>query len=451
VFAEPVSAPQVVAPPRPTETLFHVTVLSNFARAYDKYSQCYSKGALPQSTFPDRFFLLTRDELPIGITKAGRLLAKLELPGDRLLVLETQVESSALRANTRTGLGRYIEQPFVRLSGVHLLDGAGALEACSVEEAYALSLRVLHPALPAFEALRPRTVSLLPMARGCEAQCSFCFSEASISAIQAQHPLPAEAAAQALAHGKARGAERAVITGGGEPGLLPFERLLELVRLCAAHFPQKVVLISNGLFLARRSEEERREMLGRLDAAGLTVLSLSRHHHGAANDTIMRVATHVERVFATFRAHPPRALRPRLIAVLQRGGIDSEETLEAYLRWAAAQGVGEVTFKELYVSTSHESVFHSHASNRFSRERQVSLSLVTDFFAARGWPKVAELPWGSPVHAGEVDGVRMQVAAYTEPSLFWERAHGVARSWNVLADGSCYVSLEDAGSKIEVA
>lgn len=433
------------------EALFHVTVLSNFARAYDKYSRRYSKSALPESTFPDRFFLLTRDELPIGITKASRLLAKLDLPGDRLLVLETRVEPSALRANTRTGLGRYVEEPHVRLTGVHLLDGTGALEACTVEEAYALSLRVLHPSLRPFEALRPRTVSLLPIARGCEANCSFCFSEASISAVQSQRPLPLEAASQALASGKARGAERAVITGGGEPGLLPFERLLELVRLSAEHFPRKVVLISNGLFLARRSDAERRDMLERLDAAGLTVLALSRHHHGEANDAIMRVATHTERVLATFRSHPPRTLRPRLIAVLQRGGIDSEETLEGYLRWAAAQGVREVTFKELYVSTSHESVFHSHASNLFSRERQVSLSLVTGFFAARGWPRVGELPWGSPVHAGDVEGVRMQVAAYTEPSLFWERAHGVARSWNVLADGRCYVSLEDAGSQIEVA
>jgi pyruvate-formate lyase-activating enzyme len=428
-----------------------VTVLSNFARAYDKYSQRYSKDALPESTFPDRFFLLSRDELPIGIAKASRLLAKLGLPGDRLVVLETRVDPSALRANTRTGLGRYLQQSHVRLSGVHLLDDSGALEARTVEELHALSLRVLHPTLRPFEALRPRTVSLLPIARGCEARCGFCFSQASISALQTPSPLPVEAASLALARGKARGAERAVITGGGEPGLVPFERLLELVRLCAAHFPRKVVLISNGLFLARRSEQERRELLERLDEAGLTVLALSRHHHGEANDAIMRVATHTERVLATFREHPPRTLRPRLVAVLQRGGLDSEEALEEYLRWAAAQGVREVTFKELYVSTSHESVFHSHESNRLSRERQVPLSLVTGLFAARGWPKVAELPWGSPVHAGEVDGARMQVAAYTEPSLFWERAHGVARSWNVLADGRCYVSLEDASSHIEVS
>lgn len=46
--------------------LYHVTVLSNFARAFDKYSLCYAKAAIPESTYPDRFYLLERSELEIG-------------------------------------------------------------------------------------------------------------------------------------------------------------------------------------------------------------------------------------------------------------------------------------------------------------------------------------------------------------------------------------------------
>ena len=42
----------------------------------------------------------------------------------------------------------------------------------------------------------------------------------------------------------------------------------------------------------------------------------------------------------------------------------------------------------------------------------------------------------------------MKIAAYTEPSLFWERSQGIARSWNVLADNRCFVSLEDRESHI---
>jgi hypothetical protein len=144
-------------------------------------------------------------------------------------------------------------------------------------------------------------------------------------------------------------------------------------------------------------------------------------------------------------------LSPRLIAVLQRGGLDSEEAFAAYLAWAAAQGVEEVTWKELYVSSSEESVYHSRPSNLWSREHQVPLAQAIGWLQDQGWTRVTELPWGSPVYAGEVGGRRMRVAAYTEPSLFWERTHGLARSWNVLADGACYASLEDRHSRLELA
>ena len=92
-----------------SETLWHITVLSNFMRGYDKYARAYSKSGVPESVFPDRFFLLRQDELDIGIHKAAGLLAKLALPGNRLLALRTQVSSGALKPNTRTGLGRFVE------------------------------------------------------------------------------------------------------------------------------------------------------------------------------------------------------------------------------------------------------------------------------------------------------------------------------------------------------
>ena len=98
------------------ETLFHVTVLSNLARAFDKYSLRYSKALIPESTFPDRFFLLRREELDIGVRKAARLLERLALEGDRLIVLETRVPSEQLLPNERTGLGRFISKPEIRLT-----------------------------------------------------------------------------------------------------------------------------------------------------------------------------------------------------------------------------------------------------------------------------------------------------------------------------------------------
>jgi Radical SAM superfamily/4Fe-4S single cluster domain len=432
--------------------VYHVTVLSNFARAYDKYSGRYDKTRIPESTFPDRFFLLDRDEIGIGVAKAAKLLARLELDGDRLIVLETRVPSDELLANTTTGLGRYVERPHIRLTGVHALAAHGGLEAWSVEDATARSLRVLHPRLLSYEALVPRTVSLLPIARGCQARCAFCFSHASISADQKGGTLARGVVTDVLHEGRRRGAERAVITGGGEPGLVPFPELLELVRACAGSFPQKVVLITNGLFLALLDEGARRDALRALEEAGLTVLSLSRHHpEPSVNARIMSLEVGTERVLASVKATPLRALRPRIITVLQKGGVETVETLEALLRWAVSHGVEELTLKELYVATSEESLYHDRQANRWCRENQVPLSLATRFFAERGWERVGQLPWGAPIHEGMVDGRSVRVAAYTEPSLFWERTVGVARSWNVLADGACYASLEDRASRLSFA
>jgi hypothetical protein len=431
--------------------LYHVTVLSNFARGYDKYAGVYSKVRIPESTFPDRFFLLRREEIDIGVGKASRLLGRLGLEGDRLIVLETGVADQELHANARTGLGRYVERPHIRVTGVHALGPGGSLERWSVEDATARSLRVLHPRLLPYERLVPRSVSLLPVARGCQARCAFCFSRASISAEQGSGHLDGRAVAAILREGRRRGAERAVITGGGDPGLVPFARLLELVGACAESFPQKVVLITNGRFLAELEESARRDALRALEGAGLTVLSLSRHHPDpSVNARIMSLDVGTEDVLATVAGAGLQTLRPRIITVLQRGGVDAAERLEALMRWTVNHGVEELTLKELYVATSEESVYHDRAANRWSRENQVSLSLATDFFAARGWRQVAQLPWGAPIHAGTLEGRPLRVAAYTEPSLFWERTNGLARSWNVLADGACYASLEDRASRMEL-
>ncbi len=441
--------PQEDPPVSAGSAAYHVTVLSNFARGYDKYSGAYSKRGIPESTFPDRFFLLDRRDLGIGIAKASGLLEKLGLPGDGLIALETRVLGEVLRPNARTGLGRYLQSPEIHLTRVHGVTTNGALVPWSVEDAMAMALRVLHPNLLAYEVLRPRSVSLLPVARGCQARCAFCFSRASISADQASGTLDVESATFALGVGRRRGAERAVVTGGGDPGLLPFPRLLTLVRACADQFPHKTVLITNGAFLASLDEVARHDALRALADAGLTILSLSRHHPDVpANAAIMGLDVGTERVLASLAAIRSRTLRPRIVTVMQRGGVETTEGLDALLRWTAERGVDELTLKELYVSTSEESVYHDRKANRWSRDHQVPLSLATRWFAEKAWPLLHRLPWGAPIHQATVNGVETRIAAYTEPSLLWERTAGVARSWNVLSDGACYASLEDRASRI---
>lgn len=436
------------------EILWHVTVLSNFVRGYDKYARAYSKAGVPESKFSDRFFLLRQGELDIGIRKATALLAKLALPGNRLLALRTQVLSNALKQSTHTGLGRFVESPSISLDGVAFIEGdalGGRLVPVAVEEACALSLRLLRPELSDYANLKPRTFSVLPIARGCQASCPFCFSEASVSAEQEQAQLNFGRVAQLASAARARGAERFVITGGGEPGLVRHEQLCDLMAAGKTALG-KTVLITNGHHLSRREPAARAKMLEDYARAGLGVLAVSRHHHDEdVSERLMNLQTNVEAIVQTWSHGRERwpNLRLRFTCVLQRGGVDSLPTLEAYVDWATALGVPELCFKELYVSTSVESVYHRHAANEWSHAHQVPLALVLELSARHGFAEEARLPWGSPVYRGEWRGQPLRIAAYTEPSLLWERTQGIARSWNLMSDGRCLASLEDRASEVE--
>ena len=436
-------------------SFFHVTVLSNFARGFDKYDRTYSKHGIPESTFPDKFFLLRRDELSVGVEKATRLLEKLALSGNRLVALETRVNDDSLQPNLQTGLGQVVESPKIPLDGLYDVisspDG-WRLEPLGVEEAVALSLRLLQPELAPFPSLRPRTLSVLPIAKGCQAACPFCFSDASVSAVQEQAKIDFDRVIAFARAARIRRAERFVITGGGEPGLVPHAKLTRLMALGTEHLG-KSVLITNGHHLTRLDAQQRQYVLSDYHTAGLSVLAISRHHHNdTTNSSLMNLLTPAADIVETWRVGRDDwpGLRLRFTCVLQRNGICDANSLAEYVAWATAVGIEEICFKELYVSTSIESVYHQHAANEWSRSHQVPLSLVLDFAKRHGFVEVSRLPWDAPVFRGEWLGRPIQIAAYTEPSLFWERTHGIARSWNLMADGRCLVSLEDRASELSL-
>src|SRR5438270_362135 len=132
-------------------TLYHITVLSNFARGFDKYTRYYSKAGIPESSYPDRFFLLRRDELGIGVQKAARLLERLALPGNRLIALETEVDEAELHSNRVNGRGQFINSSYISITGLHEVEhrdsGALELHPVGVEDTMAASLRLLIPSL----------------------------------------------------------------------------------------------------------------------------------------------------------------------------------------------------------------------------------------------------------------------------------------------------------------
>jgi pyruvate-formate lyase-activating enzyme len=420
--------------------VFHATVLSNFARGFDKYARAYDKARIRESRYPDELYVLYEHELAIGARKARALCDRLAIPGDMPIALRSSADEDSLEPNARNGLGHVIRSTRLPLDGVHVLDGDALGAPLGLEDVMARSLALHEHAFVPFDELQPRSISFLPIARGCQAACAFCFSEASVSADQAQGPLALATVSRWLDRAAERGAERAVITGGGEPTLLRWPDLLALVRACRDRFA-KVVLITNGVVLARAPER-----VAELRDAGLTVLAISRHHHDeAVNAGLMKIANATPTVVAAARR---AGLRTRLVCVLQRGGIDGALAIDAYVRWASALGADEICFKELYVSTSRESFYHSHAANAWSEQHQVPLAHVLDWAARAGFVETTRLPWGAPVFDGVVDERPLRVAAYTEPSLFWERVHGISRSWNVMADGACLASLEDRRSTL---
>ena len=438
------------------EKLYHVTVLSNFARGFDKYSQTYSKSRIPESTYPNQFFLLRRDELGIGIEKAGRLLEKIGITGNRLLVLKTRQDSESLCPNIANGRGQFIRSDGIVISGLYELaettTTATQLQSIAVEDAMATSLQLLKNEFRPFAQIRPRAISFLPVALACQARCPFCFSKASVSSDQIVAKPDWQRVSDWLDRARKHGAERAVITGGGEPTLLSPALLQQLISACAHQF-EKIVLITNGYTLAATTGTAQVNYLENLYDSGLRVLAISRHHFEAKqNERLMNLDVPIESLIRTWHENRQRwpELRLRLISVLQAGGVDNNETLENYLSWAVGLGVTEICFKELYVSTSAESIYHDRLANEWSRGHQVSLSLVTRFAEAKGFVVESRLPWGAPVYQGEWRGRSLRVAAYTEPSLFWERTQGVARSWNVMANGRCHVSLEDRASEISL-
>ena len=168
-------------------------------------------------------------ELAIGLEKAQALLDKVGNEGDEVIAIEAEVRSGRLLANQRNGKGRVWHSNRLPVSGVfNVAKSADLGERRSLEDAHSQSLAVGAALLKPYTALSPRSISFLPIAKGWQASCPFCFSEASVSMAQDQSKTflsTADSWCQRAAHA---GAIRAVITGGGEPTLVGDESLRAL-------------------------------------------------------------------------------------------------------------------------------------------------------------------------------------------------------------------------------
>lgn len=431
--------------------------LSNWLRGYDRYGQVFDKSRLPRTRFPEWSLVLAHDapaeHRALVLAKVRDLIDRLGVVGDRLVCLGCRLPtdpalgmSAAPNTQTGTGVGWSWPSPRLPVTAVAWVDEAGVCHPVPIEEVTAAAFALSDHRLLSWSQCRPRSFSVLPISRACNAACAFCFSRASVSEATLAAPLDLTSVRTWSSLARAQGAERAVITGGGEPTLLRPERMRELIHTLSADFDQ-ILLITNASVLQatpKRPPSAIADLLGQWRTAGLTRVAVSRHGIDAVSDArIMGLA--VDQAPILDQIHKA-GLASRLICVLQSSGVQDASGVQAYLQRAAAEGVGQVCFKELYVSSLSENPWAPSAENQYCHQHQVPLSMLIAALRAQGFEQVDALPWGSPVFRGQVNGRPMQVAAYTEPSVGWERAHGVVRSWNWMSDGRCLASLEDPAS-----
>lgn len=424
----------------------YITVLSNWLLGYDRYKKIYSKSLLSRSTYSNEFYLLKENEFDIGLNKATKLIEKINLENgviysnNRIIKINTYFENG-VKKNTRNGLGWVISQNYIPVASIDIFED-GEWKEISVEDLFALSFNLEYTNLKKYSELTPRSLSFLPVAQACQAKCKFCFSESSISTEQVKKLDDFTHLDYWCKKSKSEGAERFVITGGGEPTILGFDNINKILSISNKYF-EKNVLITNGMFLNDLTKEK----ISSLKSNGLSVLSLSCHHYDEEKNTqIMGANTGIHSIIKEI-SNIKEKPEIRLVCVLQKGGIDSLEEIENYINFAIRNNITQICFKELYVSSTEESLYSKSKENLYCKNNQISLKLILDY--SKKHEKIAELPWGSPIFRILKEDQFVDVAAYTEPSVGWERYHGIARSWNYMADNNCYATLEDMNSLIE--
>jgi cyclic pyranopterin phosphate synthase len=278
-----------------------------------------------------------------------------------------------------------------------------------------------------WHACRFLTCSVLPVRVACNLRCPFCFSKSSVSALRKEKvDWRRLDVAGYYRFARERGANRLVITGGGEPLLRP-DDVVYLVSQGQSYFAE-IACFTNGTFLTH-------DLARRLQDAGLSYLCYSRH---AALDATNRrlMGPGAPRLADFVTAAGP--LKIRATCVMARGYVEDATGVWAYVEALRPYGITEFTFKHTYVAYEG-SLFQGSGENAWAREHQVS----ADPFAGEG-EVVARLPWGPCVR--RLKGV--QVCYYHEPTPRWELRHRLGRSTNLLSDGTVYASLEDTRSRL---
>lgn len=429
--------------------MFYFTLLSNFIFGFDKYEKTYDKKRLKNKTFSNQFFLLYENELLIGYEKAKKILEKHGKENDEIICLEAETNLKLFN-NHKSGVGQYIKSSKIKINNVYLTkinNNVVLLEKIRIEDLTSKSY-MINTTEKNVKNLKPRSVSILPIAIGCQAKCSFCFSKYSASTDIHNKSLDFDLINNLLLKSKNNGATRAVITGGGEPTMLKDDELLKLIKLMSSHF-KTLLMITNSYKYTLMSKDEIYLKLKELKSNGLTRIGVSRHHYCLEKNTkLMNLKIESEKILEVYRDCENKEELPeiRLICVIQKNGISTKSDVKKYIKWGKQYKIKEFCFKELYVSSTNESEYSSYENNDWSYENQIPLKVVIDTCKEKNLTIKGKLPWGTPVYGND----DLSIACYTEPSIGWELNNNMCRSWNIMSDGKCLASLEHLDSEILV-
>lgn len=429
---------------------YFLTTATNFLICYDKYSNTYDKSKQVKSKYNDKFYLLKEgdvsyDDLSKILNKLSDRINKSESSLDFIVKIYIDLKSDIYKNDesgdgTKTNVGHYIDGVIVSTKSFHKINNGVQVDVYP-EDILALAYKTQSESLMEYDKLKPRTLSYLPVKIECQASCKFCFSKSSISLNKRLEPLEHGKLDRACALSKERGAERFVITGGGEPLLFGYDGIIDILKVASKYY-NNILIITNGKEIEDYSDSQ----MDALKSNGLERIAVSIHSDNLEqNKNIMRLDVDYKKVFHKIRK---AGLKTRLICVLQKGGIYNQERILDYIKFSIENKINEICFKELYVSTNIESDYHKSKANLYSSNNRVSLSIVTNTMDELQAKKIIELPWGSPVYLLKHTAGDVRIAAYTEPSVGWERTNGIARSWNLMFDHKCYASLESDESLI---
>lgn len=157
------------------------------------------------------------------------------------------------------------------------------------------------------------------------------------------------------------------------------EHLLEILDKHAQHnvITDKVMYTNGAGFT---NEEEIADLLKSIEHFGMTRIELSRHHFDeAANQSIMVFEPDWEisenKAFEQSVHILQKRAPPRLVCIVQKGGIDTVEKMEEYIQWAQALGVRSIVFREF---ARLDDNYQENRTYRYIKERAIPVETFAD-------------------------------------------------------------------------